>query len=137
MIRITELLSDEDGVTSINKMEFASIKALCAYKFFCSLVSQGSVVEEPGNVDNFGEPIEQKFVDQFKKEIAEKKGVLYDWSVEYDTSTWFMEIDEEHKAELLTISHVWYDDYGNLQDVESSATHKVDCTKLREIASAM
>lgn len=125
MIKVVELMSGEDGVF-INEYKFKDVGDLTKFDWFHQLMCQGEVVKDDVEfIDNFGEHFDQEIIEEFRSKIN-NKGVLYEWSVEYDASYWFIEIDDQKiLADMLTIDHVVIGD-----DVE------VDCANLRKIAEA-
>jgi hypothetical protein len=130
MIKVTEIMINEDGETSINALQFGSVSELTQYEYFGALMAQGGVAEMTDDelwIDNFGEPLPNDKVEEFKRLIQGKKGVLYSWSVEYDHSIWFFEIDPVHNDELLALSSTGISD----GDEEEEYVH--DCSILKNI----
>ena len=123
MIRVTELLVSEDTNGEVNKLEFKTVQELIEYGYFYFLMSQGEhIIGTSEYKDNGDEQIDREVVGEFLKTIEGKRGVMYVWSVEYDCSYWFIEIDSEHYSELLTQPNIPHEDYG-----------VIDCSSLREI----
>jgi hypothetical protein len=103
MIKITELLVNEDREYSIDSHKFDSVAAFRKFAFFEQLID-GQVVDKPEYKDNFGEDMDPVYVDKFKRKIRGKNGIIVDWGVEYDRSYAFIEYDgsDEERALLLT-----------------------------------
>ena len=108
MIKATELLMTEDGEVTVQVLRFRDEEALTKYEWFDQLVGQYHVPDEPvvNFTDNSGEPFPEESVKEFQYRIKDKKGVMVNWSVEYDANYWFVEIDREDSVALLTSPHL-------------------------------
>jgi hypothetical protein len=103
MIKVTELMINEDGEYSIDSREFGSVEEFKEFEWFEQL-SEGEVTDKPEYKDNFDKEMNAAYVDRFKRKIQGKKGIIVDWGVEYDRSYAFIEYTggEEERALLLT-----------------------------------
>jgi hypothetical protein len=109
MIKVTELMITEDGEVAVQEMKFKDEVALSEYEWFDQLVSQYHLPDDDGPVmhftDNFGNPFPENDVKDFLNRIGDREGIMVLWSVEYDASYWFVEIDRTDRAVLLTSPH--------------------------------